>query len=454
MSKMPTPPTLPTANVRPILDMNAYDGQVSAKADQGNDLLMRRTRNVGAASVLFYRDPIEMVSASGCWMTASDGTNYLDFYNNVPSVGHCHPQVVSAMADQAARLNINSRYLHQTTETYLDRLKATFPDHLENIVLTCSGSEANDLALRIAQRGTRARGIIVTECAYHGNTATVTDISPSAFKRGELPDHVVSVPAPGKLAYGDDIAGGFADAIIKAIAVLSDRGHGIAALIVDSIFSSDGVFSNPRGFFRLAVAVVHRAGGVFIADEVQPGFGRTGDAFWGFLRHDVTPDIVSMGKPMGNGFPMAGIAVRPELLAAFCEDVGYFNTFAASPVAAATGLAVLDVIRDENLLANAMICGKYLREGLQHLADIDGRISDIRGAGLFLGVDLSPNGAPGDASGQLVGDVINAMRRHRVLIGAAGKYGQTLKIRPPLCLRQSEVDFFIEALGKSLRECG
>ena len=198
------------------------------------------------------------------------------------------------------------------------------------------------------------------------------------------------------------------------------------------------------------MAVVHRAGGLFIADEVQPGFGRTGDAFWGFARHDVVPDIVSMGKPMGNGFPMAGIAVRPELLTAFCEDVGYFNTFAASPVAAATGLAVLDVIRDENLQNNATVCGAYLREGLQHLAEIDGRISDIRGAGLFLGVDLSANGDPAQPSGQLVGDVINAMRRHRVLIGAAGKYGQTLKIRPPLCLKRSEVDFFIEALGRLL----
>jgi len=440
---------------RPILDMNAFDNHGPQKKDSPqSDLLARRLRNVGAASVLFYRDPIEMVSASGCWMTAADGTNYLDFYNNVPSVGHCHPKVVSAMANQAARLNINSRYLHQTVETYLDRLKATFPDHLENIVLTCSGSEANDLAIRIAQRAAKARGIIVTESAYHGNTAAVTDISPSAIKRGGLPDHVIAIAPPGKHAYGDNIAAGFADAVHSAAITLKERGHGVAALIVDSIFSSDGVFSNPKGFLRLAVAVIHRAGGVFIADEVQPGFARTGDAFWGFARHDVAPDIVSMGKPMGNGFPMAGIAVRPEMLAAFCEDVGYFNTFAASPVAAATGLAVLDVIRDENLQNNAAVCGAYLREGLQHLAELDGRINDIRGAGLFLGVDLSEDGDPTRPSGQLVGDVINAMRRHRVLIGAAGKYGQTLKIRPPLCLKRSEVDFFIEALGKSLRACG
>ncbi|MEK9842609.1 aspartate aminotransferase family protein [Thalassospira sp.] len=440
---------------RPILDMNAFDNHGPQKKDSPqSDLLGRRLRNVGAASVLFYRDPIEMVSASGCWMTAADGTNYLDFYNNVPSVGHCHPKVVSAMANQAARLNINSRYLHQTVETYLDRLKATFPDHLENIVLTCSGSEANDLAIRIAQRAAKARGIIVTESAYHGNTAAGTEISPSAIKRGGLPDHVIAIAPPGKHAYGDNIAAGFADAVHSAAITLKERGHGVAALIVDSIFSSDGVFSNPKGFLRLAVAVIHRAGGVFIADEVQPGFARTGDAFWGFARHDVAPDIVSMGKPMGNGFPMAGIAVRPEMLAAFCEDVGYFNTFAASPVAAATGLAVLDVIRDENLQNNAAVCGAYLREGLQHLAELDGRISDIRGAGLFLGVDLSEDGDPTRPSGQLVGDVINAMRRHRVLIGAAGKYGQTLKIRPPLCLKRSEVDFFIEALGKSLRACG
>ncbi|AXO16220.1 aspartate aminotransferase family protein [Thalassospira indica] len=440
--------------VRPILDMNAYDGKTSfAQTKEGDDLLSRRTRNFGAASVLFYRDPIEMVSGSGCWMTAADGTSYLDFYNNVPSVGHCHPRVVTAMSEQAAKLNINSRYLHQTTEEYLDRLKATFPNYLENIVLTCSGSEANDLALRIAQRATGASGFIVTESAYHGNTAAVTDISPSALKRGQLPDHVIAIPAPSKLTYGDNIAAGFADEVNKAALVLQDRGYGVAALIADSIFSSDGVFSNPRGFLRLAVAVVHRAGGLFIADEVQPGFARTGDAFWGFARHDLVPDIVSMGKPMGNGFPMAGIAVRPELLSAFCDDVGYFNTFAASPVASATGLAVLNVIRDENLQANAALCGKSLREGLLHLADIDGRITDVRGAGLFIGVDLAPDGDPANPSGQLVSDIINAMRQNRVLIGAAGKYGQTLKIRPPLCLKSSEVDFFIEALAKSLRTC-
>jgi 4-aminobutyrate aminotransferase-like enzyme len=433
--------------------MNAYHPNTAPDDAQGDGLLSRRVRNMGSASVLFYRDPIEMVSASGCWMTAADGTSYLDFYNNVPSVGHCHPAVVAAMTDQAALLNINSRYLHQTTETYFDRLKATFPESLDNIVLTCSGSEANDLALRIAKRGSGARGIIMTEAAYHGNTTAVTEISPSAFKHGDLPDHVIAIPAPSKFAYGDNIAAGFADEVHKAIKILQERGHGIAALIADSVFSSDGVFSNPRGFMRLAVAVVHRAGGLFIADEVQPGFARTGDAFWGFLRHDVTPDIVSMGKPMGNGFPMAGIAVRSDMLSAFCEDVGYFNTFAASPVAAATGLAVLDVIRDENLQVNAAVCGKYLRDGLEHLAAIDGRISDVRGTGLFMGVDLSPDGDPQRPSGELVSDVINAMRRHRVLIGAAGKYGQTLKIRPPLCLKQSEVDFFIEALGKSLRDC-
>ncbi|MCC9624582.1 aspartate aminotransferase family protein [Thalassospira sp. MA62] len=444
------------APVRPILDMNAYGGappEGASDISAENGLLAQRQRNVGAASVLFYRDPIEMVSGSGCWMTARDGTRYLDFYNNVPSVGHCHPRVVAAMSEQAAKLNINSRYLHKTTEIYLERLKATLPSHLENIVLTCSGSEANDLALRIAQRATGCKGVIVTESAYHGNTATVTEISPSAMRHGRLPDHVVAIPPPCRQVYGDDIAAGFADAVHRASVTLEERGHGLAALIVDSIFSSDGVYSNPRGFLRLAVAVVQREGGVFIADEVQPGFARTGDAFWGFERHDVIPDIVSMGKPMGNGFPMAGIAVRPEMLSAFCEDFGYFNTFAASPVAAATGLAVLDVIADENLQTNAALCGHYLRDGLAHLAQQDSRIGEIRGAGLFIGMDLNPDGVPNYNSGKLVGDVINAMRRQGVLIGAAGKYGQALKLRPPLCLDRSEADFFIESLEKSLRDC-
>jgi len=259
------------ATPRPILDMNAYRGGA------GDDpLLARRLANFGAASVLFYDRPIQMVRGRGAWMEAADGTRYLDCYNNVLSVGHCHPRVVAAMAAQTAEINVNSRYLHATVETYLERLKALLPPDLSNVLLCCSGSEANDLAMRVAMKATGRRGFIVTEAAYHGNTLAVTEISPSSWRRGDRPAHARLVPAPGRSAYGDDVAGGFAAAVTAAAAALAADGFGLAGFICDSIFSSDGVHADPPGFLRPAVAAARAAGGIYIADEVQPGFGRTG----------------------------------------------------------------------------------------------------------------------------------------------------------------------------------
>lgn len=438
------------AKSRQILDMNAFDA--SRDGNGGDPLLARRQQNMGAASVLFFRRPIEMVRAEGAWMEAADGTRYLDFYNNVPSVGHCHPRVVEAVSRQIATLNTNSRYLTQILETYLERLKGELPEALSNVVLTCSGSEANDLALRLARMSTGGTGVVVTETAYHGNTDLVMQVSPSAFKTGGPPDWVESVPPPGPEAYGDDIAGGFAAAVGRAAEALAARGHRPAALLCDSIFSSDGVFADPAGFLAPAVARMRAAGGLYIADEVQPGFARTGSAMWGFARHRVEPDMVTMGKPMGNGFPMAGMAARPELLEAFCARFGYFNTFGANPVAAAAGLAVLDVIAEERLMENAARVGAHLAAGLAGLAARDGRIGAIRGAGLFLGLDLCREGDAGLPDPELAATIINGLRGHGVLIGAAGKFGHTLKIRPPLCLGFAEADRFITALEAALAE--
>lgn len=433
---------------RQILDMNAFDTGADGSPD--DPLLARRMRNFGAASVLFYSRPIEMVRGRGCWLEDVGGTNYLDFYNNVPSVGHCHPRVVEAIRDQIGKLNINSRYLHQTTETYLDRLKATLPPGDWNVVLGCTGSEANDLALRAAARWSGGSGFIVTETAYHGNTSAVIDVSPASLKRGALPAHVVAIPAPGVDAYGADIAAGLAAAINQAIATLQARGHPIAAFLVDSIFSSDGVFPDPAGFLSDAAATVRRAGGLLISDEVQPGFGRTG-RMWGFERHGLAPDIVTMGKPMANGYPVSGMATRPEILSRFCEDIGYFNTFGGTPVSAAAGLAVLDVIAEEGLIENAEVMGNYLLERLHAVAAGDPRIGAVRGAGLFLGIDLvhQIDGRPDPA---LAKALINSLRERRVLIGAAGRYGHTLKVRPPLCLTQDEADFFVDALAGALAQ--
>jgi 4-aminobutyrate aminotransferase-like enzyme len=430
--------------------MNAFD-PARDRDDSADDLLARRLDNVGAATVLFYRRPLEMRRGAGCWMQAADGDWYLDFYNNVPSVGHGHPRVVASIQEQLAELNINSRYLHPLTETYLERLKATLPESLANVVMTCSGSEANDLALRIARNVTGGSGVVVTATAYHGNTAAVTEISPASFKRGRAPPlHVVTVPPPSRTHFGDDIRAGFAAAVAEAVGTLRARGHAPAALICDSVFSSDGVFAEPAGFLGAAVETIRREGGIFVADEVQPGFARTGDAFWGFGRHGLAPDIVTMGKPMGNGFPVAGLATHPDRLRTFCEDVGYFNTFAGTPVAAAAGLAVLDVIQDEGLQENARRTGSYLRERLETVAAADPRIGDIRGAGLFVGLDLCDgDGAP---DGPFAADIINGLGEKRILVGAAGPYGHTLKLRPPLSIVPGEVDIFVDALAEMLRE--
>lgn len=433
------------APVREILAMNAFDAAVDGAGD--DPLVARRGRNVGAASVLFYRRPIEMVRGRGCWLEAADGGRYLDFYNNVPSVGHCHPRVVEAIARQAAELNINTRYLHAGVETYLERLKATLPDALANVVLCCTGSEANDLALRLALTVTGCEGVIVTEAAYHGNTAAVTAISPSAWKRGTAPAHVRIVPPPSRAAFGDELEAGFAAAVTAAADDLRRSGLGLAAFICDSVFSSDGVHADPPGLLRGAVDAARAAGGLYVADEVQPGFARTGDAMWGFARHGVAPDIVTMGKPMGNGFPMAAMVTRPDLLARFCEDVGYFNTFGGNPVAAAAGLAVLDVIEDERLQDNARAVGANLRARLEALKAEDARIAEVRGAGLFLGIELRRAGMPAPG---LAADLINGLRERGVLIGAAGRYGETLKVRPPLTLTLEEAGFFVDALTGAL----
>jgi 4-aminobutyrate aminotransferase-like enzyme len=273
----------------------------------------------------------------------------------------------------------------------------------------------------------------------------VTEISPSSWKRGGPPPHVQLVPAPTRAAYGDDLPGGLGRAVAEAAADLDEAGFGLAAFVVDSILSSDGVYADPPGLLAPAVAAARAAGGLYVADEVQPGFGRTGAGLWGFARHGVEPDIVTMGKPMGAGYPMAGMATRPDILDRFAEDTGYFNTFGANPVAAAAGLAVLDVIEDEGLVARAAATGARLRAALDALAARDGRIAEVRGAGLFIGVEMAGTEAP-----SLARRLIDRLRARRVLIGAAGPAGETLKMRPPLTLSDDEAAFFLDAFAGAL----
>jgi 4-aminobutyrate aminotransferase-like enzyme len=437
-----------------ILALNAFDpDDASAMSGSLRDAVDRRLGWFGSASVLFYQQPLRMARADGVWMFDADGRRYLDLYNNVPSVGHSHPRVVEAICKQLGLLNIHTRYLNHVVDRYAERLLATFPDAIDRVVLTCTGSEANDLALRVAQATTGGTGFIVTESAYHGNTAAVTDVSPSSRPGRALPLHVRAIPPPEMFRCSDGDPGRrFAASVTEAIADLERNGVRLAGLLVDTIFSSDGVYADPPGFLGPAVAAVRARGGMFIADEVQPGFGRTGASLWGFARHGVEPDIVTMGKPMGNGFPMGGVAMRAALLDRFTADVKYFNTFGGNPVAAAAGLAVLDTIRDEALTENARSVGGYLADGLREIGKRHEEIGDVRGAGLFIGLELVRDRESKTPAPQIASDLINGLRRRGILVGAAGRYGNTLKIRPPLCFTKDNADLFIIACDEVLRQ--
>jgi len=435
------------ARDKEILALNAFDPKAPASADpELRAALDRRMRLFGSNSVLFYQEPIRMVRAEGVWMHDADGRRYLDVYNNVPSVGHSHPSVVEAVRRQIGELNTHTRYLNDVVDGYAERLLATFPAQIGRLALTCTGSEANDLALRIAQATSGGTGFIVTDNAYHGNTTAVTDVSPSSRPGRAPPPHVRVVSPPDSFrSPGNDLGARFAAAVTDAIADLERNGIKFAGLLVDTIFSSDGVYTDPPGFLDPAIKAVHAKGGLFIADEVQPGFGRTGTAFWGFARHGVSPDIVTMGKPMGNGFPMGGVATRPELMDRFTADVRYFNTFGGNPVAAAAGLAVLDVIRNEGLMENARMVGGYLADGLREIGNRHMQIGDIRGSGLFLGLELVRDRESKAPAPEIASQVINGLRDHGILIGAAGPYGSTLKIRPPLCFTRENADMVVSA---------
>lgn len=436
-----------------ILTLNAFDPSAEGALEPSLQLLVRRRiRSFGASSTLFYREPINAVSASGQFVFAADGRRYLDFYNNVPSIGHCHPRVAEAVFRQMQTVNSHSRYLYDVVETYAENLLATYPTELSRVVFTCTGSEANDLALRLARCNIGAHGVVVTRAAYHGNTAAVTEVSPSSYKKNAPPDFVRIVDAPDSRFYGNDIAVGFATAVSNAITDLKSAGHGFACLLVDTIFSSDGVYSDPPGFLKPTIEQVHASGGLFVADEVQPGFGRTGAGMWGFSRHGIIPDIVTMGKPMGNGFPIAGVVSRPGLMEALAEEFGYFNTFGGTPAAAAAGQAVLDVIQEEGLIANAQAVGQYLREELAALANGTDMLESVRGSGLYVGVSVRRGVGGPKANDDVTSRIVNGLRERGILIGIAGEHADVLKIRPPLCVTRDDATKLVEQLAAVIRE--
>ena len=411
-------------------------------------LLARRREALGPTYRLFYDVPVQVARAEGVFLYAPDGTEYLDVYNNVPSVGHCHPAVAEAIAKQAAILNTHTRYLTDKVVEYAETLLATFPAELSQVMLTCTGSEASDLALRVARACTGNTGFITTANAYHGVTLAVSEICPSQGK--VVAPHARAVPAPDGYRQEGDVGARFAAGVQAAIDDLAAHGIRPAALICDMIFGSDGVFTDPPGFMTEAVARVRAAGGLFIADEVQPGFGRTGTHMWGFQRHGLVPDAVILGKPAGNGLPLAGLVAQPRVLEAFAAQSRYFNTFGGNPVCCAAGLAVLEVIRREGLMENAVRVGARMRAGMEELATAYPVLGDIRGAGLFFGAEMVRDRATREAAPDLAAQVVNGLRARRVLIGAAGPRANVLKIRPPLPFTEAHADRFLAAMAEVL----
>lgn len=424
------------------------------------ELLERRRRRLGPSLSLSYRAPLEIVRGFGTWLWDADGQRYLDAYNNVPHVGHCHPKVVRAVAEQLALLNTNTRYLHRTILDYADRLVAKLPPPLTVCFFTASGSEANELALRLARAATGRRDMLVMAGAYHGHTSSLIDLSPYKHSGpgGEgAPEWVHVSPIPdtyrGEFRASDPRAGArYAERVAERIARAGADGREIAGYLAETFPSVGGQVVPPEGFFPAVYAAVRTAGGVCIADEVQTGFGRTGETFWAFERYGVVPDIVVLGKPIANGYPMGAVVTTAEVARSFANGMEFFSTFGGSTAACAAALATLQVVEEEGLQANAAAVGETLLAGLRALAERRELIGDVRGCGLFVGVELVRDRATREPAGAEAAEVAERMRRRGVLIGTDGPHHNVLKIRPPLCFAAADAALLLAALDGALAE--
>jgi 4-aminobutyrate aminotransferase-like enzyme len=434
---------------------NRFDpGVLGALPAHLQDTIRRRTEVLGPGYTLIYREPVEFVSAYGAHLVDHEGKDYLDAYNNVPCVGHAHPRVVEAVSWQMAAVNTNTRYVQEALVDYAERLLATFPEGLSKVSFGCSGSEANDLAIRVAKFHTGGEGIIVTRWAYHGLTSEVASFSPSLGPGSPLGANVRLIDPPDQrlVAPGSTLAEHMRSQVRGAIDDLERHGFRLAALVTDSAHSSDGIFTDPVGYMKGVVEEVHAAGGVYVADEVQSGFARLGDSMWGFSRHDVLPDIVTLGKPMGNGVPISGVVFRPEVSEEFGRSVRYFNTFAGSSIPVAAGAAVLDVFEAECVQQRVVENGKALLAGLEGLTRHSPYVAEVRGSGLYVGVEIVKDNETLAPDRTRAEDIINDMRDRRVLISGTGKAANVLKIRPPLAFSSADVTRFLETFAEVAKD--
>lgn len=411
---------------------------------------------MGPAYRLFYDSPVHLVRGEGVWLYDADGRKYLDCYNNVASVGHCHPRVVAALSDQASRLNTHTRYLHENVVRYAERLAAAMPGELDVCMFTCSGSEANDLAFRMARAATGNDGAVVLENAYHGATSTVFDFSPEEYPEEQRPPHVETVTAPDGFrdpmsAGSDGFGETYGGLVAGAADLLTESGHAPAMFISDNVFSSNGILTPPPEYLQTAYRCVRDAGGLAVADEVQSGLCRLGDNTWAFEDSGVVPDIVTLGKPLGDGHPLAAVVTTREIAGAFAARSSYFNTFAGNPVSAAAGLAVLDVIEEENILQNVRETGNHLRRGLLALKSRFERIGDVRGKGLFYGVELVRDRDGLEPAEEEAAGLREQMREDGVLLSVTGPSANVIKIRPPMIFSKENADRLLGSLENALR---
>lgn len=417
-------------------------------------LLARRERALGKGAPLFYREPVNIVRGEGVYLFDNAGTRYIDMYNNVPCVGHANTHVVEAMTRQAATLNVNSRYLHEAIVRYAERLSAHHDGSLTSTVFTCTGTEANEVAIMMARRATGGRGIICTDKAYHGNSEEVRKLTHTPVGgKGEIR----SIPFPQTYRSIKEGAGEteltdlYLAEVGRVIEAFAADGIAFAGMLVCPILANEGLPNIPAGFMSRAAELVRDAGGVFISDEVQAGLCRTGH-WWGYEATDFVPDIASMGKPLGNGFPLAGVIAREELVNQFRASTHYFNTFASSPLHAEVGNAVLDVLENEDLCENADRVGAYLRDRLASFPERYDAIADVRGHGLFAGLEWVSDRAAKTPDRQGAVEVANRLKDKGFLVSNAGALGNVLKIRPPLVFSRQHADLFLGAFGDVLEE--
>lgn len=417
-------------------------------------LLARRNQALGTGAALFYETPLHIVRGDGVYLFDAEGRRYVDMYNNVPCVGHGNAEVAEAVARQQATLNVHSRYLHEGIVTLAERLTALHGPQIESVVFGCSGTEANEVAIRMARFATGRRGVVCTDATYHGNSELVggmTRLGPDQPAREDL----ATFPFPQRYrpiedALGeDDLTEAYLDRLRQAIAGLEASGAGFAALIVCSIFANEGLPDVPRGFMTKAAGIARAAGGLVIADEVQAGYCRTGH-WWGYEVTGFTPDIVVTGKPMGNGVPLAAASASRALVEGFRARTRYFNTFSSSPLQAAAGLAVLDVIEREGLRENAARVGAGLKQALQARKAGRDWIGDVRGEGLFIGVEIVGEAKAPDRERAM--DIAGRLMRRGFLTSNAGMFGNVLKIRPPLVFSQENADAFLDAFDATMDE--